>query len=163
MTKVFYIKKDDGTYEEVKAVAQVDFDTVLESRLERDRKRIVADYADYDDLKKKVADMGTEKEDLQKKVDEANAQLKTAQEQTQQAEKKATRVSVIHEYGISEDLADFVDGADEAEMRNKAEKLKKGIPANKLDVEKSTKPKDDDGDKGESADIAKKLFGKSDD
>lgn len=162
MAKQFYIKDDDGNYVEVKAVAQDSFDRILDERYARERERLAKQYADYDDLKTKVSKADEEKAEYQKKLDEATKAAEAAQEQTRKAELKATRTSVIHEYNISDDLADFVTGDDEDEMRSKAEKLKKGIKPS-LEITKDPKPKEGEDDKGESAEIAKKLFGKSDD
>lgn len=155
-----YFKKDGDDYVKVDDPlhTQADVDKVVESRLERERKK----FADYDTLKEtagKVESIKSEYEDKLKAIgtekSELEGKLKSAQLETD-------KVKIIHEFKLSDDLHEFVTGETADEMRERAEKLSKGISGGKVVIKKEPKPGEKTTD---SKKIAKSLFGgsKSDD
>ena len=149
-----YFKKDGDNYVAVedKLHTQDDVDKVVESRLERERKK----FADYDTLKEtagKVESIKSEYEDKPKAAGTEKSELET---KLKAATLETDKVKIIHEFKLSDDLAEFVTGDDADAMRAKAEKLSKGVGGGKVVIDKKPKP----GEKGsDSTKIAKGLFG----
>ena len=149
-----YFTKDGDEYKEVEEnlLAQAEVDNVIEKRLERERGK----FADYDSLKEKagkVDSIATEYEDKLKVAGETQATLGT---QLAEAKLETEKVKIVHEFKLSDDLVEFVTGKDAAEMRERAEKLAKGIGGKKFSLNKDPKP---DEKKSDTKVIAGKLFG----
>jgi hypothetical protein len=157
MAEYFY--KDGDEYKKVEdnLLTQVDVDKVVETRLERQKKQ----FADYDEIKEKANKVDTISKEWQDKL-QAEADAKAELEkQLGSAKLETEKVKVIHEFKLSEDLAEFVTGETAEEMRQRAEKLSKGVGSGgKIVIKKDGKPEDKSTD---SKKIASKLFGKSDD
>lgn len=158
MTK--YFTKDGDEYKEVSDTlwTQDEIDaTIIPKRLERERKK----FADYDDLKEKAGKVDTVKQEYENKL-KAEAEAKTELEkQLGKAQLETEKVKVIHEFKLSDELAEFVTGDDADELRQRAEKLSKGVSGGTIVIDKDKKPTDD---KNDSKALAGKLFGsKSDD
>lgn len=157
MAEYFY--KDGDEYKKVddNLLTQSDVDKVVETRLERQKKQ----YADYDDLKEKAGKVDTISNEWQGKL-KAEADAKAdLEKQLGSAKLETEKVKVIHEFKLSKDLEEFVTGETAEEMRQRAEKLSKGITGGGVIIKKDIKP---GGKETDSKKIAQKLFGgKSDD
>ena len=152
----FYIKNEDGTYTETKALTQEEVDAVVQDRLKRES----AKYADYDDLKAKAKSIDELNAKHSEEVDKLKAEIKAANEATTAAKLTAAKEKVMRDFGIKDSLAEFITGNSEDELRTKAEKLAHEVPSNRLAFTKDSstgKPKQAD----QVANIAEALLGHS--
>lgn len=154
MAEYFY--KDGDEYKKVEdtLLAQADVDKVVETRLERQKKQ----YADYDTLKEKAGKVDTIAKEWETKLQEAGTKHTALESELGKAKLETEKVKVIHEFKLSDELSEFVTGDTADELRQRAEKLSKGIGTSggKVVIKKDPKP----GEKStDSAQIAKKLFG----
>lgn len=159
MAEYFY--KDGDEYKKVEdtLLAQADVDKVVETRLERQKKQ----FADYDDLKEKASKVDTVAKEWETKLKTAGDEKSELEKQLGSAKLETEKVKVIHEFKLSDELSEFVTGDTADELRERAEKLSKGIgiSGGKVVIKKDPKPGDKTTD---SKKIAKSLFGaKSDD
>lgn len=148
-----YFKKDGDDYVKVDDTlhTQADVDKVVESRLERERKK----FADYDDLKEKAGKVDTVTKEFEGKLKESGDKVTDLEGQLKKANLETDKVKIIHEFKLSDDLAEFVSGDTADDMRAKAEKLAKGVGSGKVVIKKDGKPDSQDSD---SKKIAKNLF-----
>lgn len=154
-----YFKKDGDNYVPVddKLLGQEDVDKVVESRLERERKK----FADYDTLKETAGKVDTIKSEYETKLKEKDTKLSEAEKSVGAAKLETVKVKTMHEFKLSDDLSEFINGTDEDTIRSQAEKLSKGIPGGSVVIDKEKKPGEKSSD---TKKIAKNLFGgKSDD
>lgn len=149
-----YFKKDGDDYVKVDDTlhTQADVDKVVESRLDRERKK----FADYDDLKEKAGKVDTITKEFEGKLKAAGDEKSELEKQLGAAKLETDKVKIVNEFGLSDDLHEFVTGDTVDDMRAKAEKLAKGGGGGKVVVDKKTKPGDKETD---SSKIAKNLFG----
>jgi type IV secretory pathway VirB4 component len=159
-----YFTKDGDNFVKVEEPlhTQSHLDEVVKQRAER---IVRSDFGDYDDLKKKAGEVDTVKSEYENKLKEKETVIGDLTGKVKTAELGVTKVKLISEFKLSDDLAEFVTGDTEDEMRQRAEKLAKGIKPGKVTVNKDGKPIDNgDGKQSDSKTIAKSLFGgKSDD
>lgn len=154
-----YFKKDGDDYVKVDDTlhTQADVDKVVETRLDRERKK----FADYDDLKDKAGKVDTVTKDFEDKLKEKDTKIGELSSEVKKSQLETDKVKIVHEFKLSDDLAEFVSGDTVDDMRAKAEKLAKGgTGGGKVVVDKKTKPGDKDTD---SRKIAKSLFKSSSD
>lgn len=153
-----YFTKDGDEFVKVEdnLLTQADVDKVVESRLERDRKK----YADYDDLKEKASKVDSITEEYEDKIKGFGDEKSELEGKLKKANLETVKVKAIHEFKLSSELAEFVDGEDEATIRAKAEKLSKGTGGGGFKIDKSKKPDDKASD---SKKIAQDIFGKKSD
>lgn len=146
--------------------SQEQLDAVLKTRLAREREKIKAEYADYDELaeKAKAYDEAQEanKTELQKANDRIAA-LEGEKKKREEADKqREMREKVSKETGIP---ADLISGADEESMTSYAKKL-----AEFAKVQTPAAPKDPnpgkfssgEGTNDEQREFARALLGKED-
>lgn len=151
-----YFTKEGDEFKKVDSFTEEQIDEIagdvpwLTKRLERARDSERSKYADYDDLKTKVTDFETkltqattEKDDLVKKL--TGAQL------------EVDKVKIINEFGLKDDMAEFVTGENADEMRKRAEKLANGVKPTGVHIDKKDKP---DEKKSDNKRIAGELFGR---
>jgi hypothetical protein len=154
-----YFTKDGDEYKKVEDTlfTQTEIDTtILPKRLERERNK----FADYDELKEKAGSVDKVKSEYEDKLKAAGTEKSELEKNLGAAKLETEKVKVIHEFKLSDELAEFVTGETADEMRTRAEKLSKGI-GGKVPITKTGKP---EGKETESKKIAGKLFGgKSDD
>jgi len=152
MAEYFY--KDGDEYKKVDDAlhTQADLDKVVESRLERERKK----FADYDTLKETAAKVGSIKSEYEDKLKEKDTAIGTLSGEVKSAKLETDKVKIIHEFKLSDELSEFVTGETADEMRERAEKLSKGLPGGKVVIKKDGKP---DEKQTDSKKIAKSLFG----
>lgn len=154
-----YFKKNGDEFVPVedKLLVQDEVDKIVETRLERDRKK----FADYDDLKERASKVDTIASEYEDKLKEKDTKVSEFEQQLAKAKLETVKVKTIHEFNLSEDLSDFINGDDEKTIRSQAERLAKGLPGGSVVIDKTPKP----GEK--TSDIKKVtqgLFGnKSDD
>ena len=157
MAEYFY--KDGDEYKEVDDAlhTQADVDKVVESRLERERKK----FADYDVLKETAGKVETIKSEYEDKLKEKDTVIGTLSGEVKSAKLATDKVKIINEFKLSDELSEFVTGETADEMRERAEKLSKGIGVSggKVVIKKEGKPGEKDTD---SKKIAKSLFGAKD-
>lgn len=156
-----YFKKDGDKFVEVtdKLHTQADVDNVIESRLERERKK----FADYDTLKETAGKVDSIKSEYETKLKEKDTKLSEAEKLAGQAKLETVKVKTLHEFKLSDDLGEFLNGDDEKTIRSQAEKLSHGVAGGSVIIDKEKKP--DGGTKSDTESVAKKLFkpGNSDD
>lgn len=152
MAEYFY--KDGDEYKKVEdnLLTQADVDKVVESRLERQKKQ----FADYDDLKEKAGKVDTVAKEYEDKLKAAGTEKSELESKLKAATLEIDKVKIIHEFKLSDDLAEFVTGDTVDDLRAKAEKLSKGVGGGKVVIKKDGKPGEKDTD---SKKIAKSLFG----
>jgi hypothetical protein len=154
MAEYFY--KDGEDYKKVDdtLLPQSEVDKVVESRLERQKKQ----FADYETLKEKAAKVDTINKDWETKLGEKDTAIGELQGKLKSAALETEKVKVIHEFKLSDELSEFVTGDTADELRERAEKLSKGIGVSggKVVIKKDGKPGEKTTD---SKTIAKSLFG----
>ena len=150
-----YFTKDGDEYKKVDSnlLTQTDVDNVLEKRLERERGK----FADYESLKEKASKVDTVTREFEDKLKSAGAEKSDLQSQLKKSQLDVDRIKVVHEFKLSDDLAEFVTGDTPDELRQRAEKLSHGIKGGKIVTDKEPKPVDKDAT--DSGKIAKGLFG----
>lgn len=157
MAEYFY--KDGDEYKKVEdtLLPQADVDKVVETRLERQKKQ----YADYDTLKEKAGKVDTVAKEWETKLNDEVAKRTTLEGELGKAKLETEKVKVIHEFKLSDELSEFVTGDTADELRERAEKLSKGIGTSggKVVIKKDGKPGEKQTD---SKKIAKSLFGAKD-
>lgn len=156
MAEYFY--KDGDEYKQVEdtLLAQADVDKVVESRLERQKKALTSQYADYDTLKEKAGKVDTISKEYQDKL-KAEADAKAdLEKQLGSAKLDTEKVKAIHEFKLPDDAAEFLTGETADEIRARAEKLSKLPGSGKVVIKKDPKPGEKSSD---SAKLAKSLFG----
>lgn len=152
MAEYFYKDGDEFKKVDDNLLTQADVDKVVENRLERQKKQ----FADYDDLKDKAGKVDTVAKEWETKL-KAEAEAKAdLEKQLGSAKLETEKVKVIHEFKLSDELSEFVTGETADEMRQRAEKLSKGLPGGKVLIKKEGKP---DEKQTDSKKIAQKLFG----
>lgn len=149
-----YFTKDGDEYKKVEdtLLPQADVDKVVETRLERQKKQ----FADYDDLKETAGKVNSIKQEYEDKLKEKDTTIGTLSSEVKTAKLATDKVKIIHEFGLKDDLHEFVTGDTVDEMRERAEKLAKGIGGGKVVIKKDGKPDEKSSD---SKAIAKGLFG----
>lgn len=155
MAKLFAKEGDD--YKEVEAFSQDEVDGIVKTRLEREKTK----YADYDTLKEKAGKVDTIKSEYETKLGEATGKVETLTKELGGAKLETEKVKIVHEFKLPDELHEFVTGETADEMRQRAEKLSKGVKPGKVTIDKKGKP---DGDKAtDSKAVAGKLFGSKSD
>lgn len=154
-----YFKKDGDNYVAVedKLLPQDEVDKVVEARLERQKKQ----FADYDDLKEKAGKVDSIKSEYDTKLKEKDTKLSEAEKLVNDAKLETVKVKTMHEFKLSDDLTEFINGTDEDTIRKQAEKLSKGVPGGSVVINKDGKP--GDGKTSDTKKVAQGLFGKKSD
>lgn len=105
---------------------QEEFDAAIKERLSREK----AKYSDYDQLKSRVTELETENVGLKSTIEgnnqskaDADKQLEELQNQIAGYETASLRTRIALQYGLPYDLADRLQGTDEASFKADAERL----------------------------------------
>jgi len=156
-----YFTKDGDNYVKVEETlhTQSDLDQVVKGRAER---IVRSEYGDYDQLKEKAGKVDTITQEFTNKLTEKDTALENLNKELGKTKLEVDKVKIVTEFKLSDDLAEFVTGDSADEMRQRAEKLAKGITPGKVTVTKDGKP-DPDSTKSEAAKVAKSLFGRNTD
>lgn len=159
MTK--YFTKDGDKYVEVEdeLLTTEQVNSVVKERGERIARQ---KFSDYDELKEKAGQVDTLTKEYEGKLKTASTEKSELEKKLEKANLETGKVKLIHEFKLSDELHEFVTGDTEDEMRQRAEKLAKGIKGGSIKIDKDKKPESKQTD---SKAIAGKLFGgkKSDD
>ncbi len=149
-----YFTKDGDNYVEVgdPLLPQADVDGIVEKRLERERGK----FADYDALKEKAGKVDSIKTEYEDKLKAAGTTKSELEASLAKANLETDKVKIVHEFGLKDDLHEFVVGETADEMRQRAEKLSKGITGGGVVIDKNTRPENQPSD---SQKIAGNLFG----
>jgi hypothetical protein len=156
-----YFTKDGDEFKAVEATlfTQEEIDTnIIPKRLERERSK----FADYDTLKEKAGKVDTITSEFESKLKEKDTLVSTLTNDVSKAKLETSKVKIATEFKLSDELSEFVTGETPEEMRQRAEKLSKGIGTSGFKIDKDKKPDDKGTD---STKIARSLLGgnKSDD
>lgn len=146
----YYKKNDDGEFVE----AELDKEDINEAVMRR-IDRINAKYADYDELKKQVADSAEKQKSLEDQIKTLSEEKDTLSKEVSTAKLAADKVKIMSEFGIKDELADFIDGASVDEMRERAEKLSRNTNQS-VSLKKADK---DEGEVSQEVQLARSLFG----
>lgn len=169
MTK-YFTKSDDGNYQEVDQFSEQQIDEItdgvpwLTKRLDRARENERGKFADYEDLKKTASSVDELKKTHATALEEANKKATELETQLGEATLGIEKVKIKHEFKLSDDMDEFLTGANVDEIRSKAEKLAKGGGTGGKPPIKKDEGKPKDGETStDSKSIAGKLFGKKSD
>lgn len=106
---------------------QEEFNNAIMSRLNREK----AKYADYDEMKTKIADYEKQIGDLNNALTSANEKIANHENDVAERDAKihdfetgSIKTRVAHEMGLSFDAIEFLKGDDEDSIRQSAEVLK---------------------------------------
>lgn len=160
MPKKFYIKNDDGSYEEVNAIAQQDFDIVIAQRIARKEKDHEEELAKYEGFKEKAENAEKIEAEYKSKLDELQSNFNESEKEAKKLQTEITRQKILREFSLSEELEEFISGESEEDFRTKAEKL-----AQKVNDQSGVKIDKDDRppvQESESHKIARDLLGNQD-
>lgn len=105
---------------------QEELDNIVKERIRREREK----YSDYDELKKRVSELETENgtlktsiEETKKTITESEAQITDLQGKVSNYETASLRTRIALQNGLPYDLADRLQGTDEATLTADAERL----------------------------------------
>lgn len=155
-----YFTKEGDDYKKVDSdlFTQDSVDKIVKDRAERIARN---QFGDYDELKEKAGKVDSIKTEFETKLTEATSKVDTLTKELGGAKLETEKVKIVHEFKLPDELHEFVSGATADEMRQRAEKLSKGVKSEKVVIDKKPKP---DGEKStDSKQIAGKLFGKKSD
>lgn len=146
----YYKKNDDGEFVE----AELDKEDINEAVMRR-IDRINAKYADYDELKKQIADSAEKQKTLEDQIKSLSDEKETISKELATAKLATDKVKIMSEFGIKEELADFIEGASVEEMRERAEKLSRNTNQS-VSLKKADK---DEKEESQEVQLARSLFG----
>lgn len=105
---------------------QEELDSIVKERIRREREK----YSDYDELKKRVSELETENSALKSTVEDdkqtragLDAQITDLQGKVSNYETASLRTRIALQNGLPYDLADRLQGTDEASLTADAERL----------------------------------------
>ena len=130
--------------------SQEQFDAVIGERIKREKETLSKKYEGYvspDDYQKKTGE-------YERQISELNTALKTANEKIaghdkalaerdskiKEYESHSVKTRIAHEYGLSYEAAEFLNGDDEEAIRKSAESLKAIVGNSKAAPLASTEP-----------------------
>lgn len=155
MAEYFYKEGDEYKKVDDALHTQADVDKVVESRLERERKK----FADYDTLKETAGKVESIKSEYEDKLKAAGTVQTELEGKLKSAQLETDKVKIIHEFKLPDDAAEFLTGETAEDIRKGAEKLSKIAPGGKVVIKKDPKPGETETD---SKKLAKSLFGSKD-
>ena len=151
-----YFTKEGDEFKKVASFTEEQIDEIagdvpwLTKRLDRARENERSKFADYDQIKSKATALETQLTATSTEKDELAKQLG-------QTKLEVDKVKIINEFGLKDDMAEFVVGENADEMRKRAEKLANGIKPTGVHIDKKDKP---DEKKSDNKRIAGELFGR---
>lgn len=117
--------------------SQEEFDNRISERLNRQKEALTKQFADYDDLKKKVSDYETQIGSLTKDAEEkakayaeTDARIAEYEAKIKGYESASLKTRVAHEIGLPYELASRLTGDSEEDVRKDAEKLAQLVKKN---------------------------------
>ena len=110
---------------------QEQFDSAIKARLEREKNKYSEQLADYEEVKASNGKLQNQVNELTNALNLANEQIKNHSNEIAERdskiatyEKASVKTKVAHEFGLSFDAIDFLNGDDEESIRKSAESLK---------------------------------------
>ncbi len=151
-----YFTKEGDEFKKVDSFSEEQIDEIagdvpwLTTRLERARESERKKFEGFDDIKTKATELET-------KLTDANTKIEDLTKTVKAKDLEVNKVKITHEFKLSDDLAEFVTGDTEEEMRKRAEKLANGVKPSGVHIDKKDKPEKKTTD---TARIAGELFGR---
>lgn len=109
---------------------QAELDAIIKARLDREKESYKAKLADYEQLKKQVANLQEQNTNYQAALEEAKTQATTSEQSIADLQAKVTgyeqaqlRTKIALQNGLPYDLADRLAGETEADLKADAERL----------------------------------------
>lgn len=134
--------------EEFKPIeSQEQLDSIIKSRLERERTAIRSEFADYEQLKSGLAEKTKEAEELSGKITAFEAQIQELNSKLAKSESDSAKTRIAREEGLPFEMVSRLTGANEEEIRKDAKELAKLF-------KKTTPIFKPDGEKGDSKEAA---------
>ena len=110
--------------------SQEEFDNAIKARIERERKNLSAQYADYDSLKTQNAELLTQVEGLKKTIEDTNKKyadsgktITELQAKVKGYETDSAKTRIALKHGIPYEMASRLSGTTEEEIEKDAEVL----------------------------------------
>ena len=148
----YYKKNEEGEFVECD-LSQEDINQAVKERVDRVNRK----YADYDELK---ANLEAKDKLLRENEDKINGLLSdkaNLEDDIKAAKLETDKVRIVHEFKLSDDLAEFVTGSSAEEMRERAEKLAHNMQITpSIDINKTDKP---EPKKSSMQELADSVFG----
>lgn len=108
--------------------SQEELDNMFKERIERAKKSVSDQFADYEEIKAKLATKEEEINGINAKLEEANKSLsgtnttiEDLMAKVHKYETASVKAKIAHEYGLPFELADRLSGNDEDEIRKDAQ------------------------------------------
>lgn len=156
-----YFTKDGDDYKPVEdtLLTQSSVNGIVEKRLEQQKRN---EFGDYDELKEKATKLETISTEYEDKLKAAGDEKSAIEKERDAAKLDVVKVKAVHEFKLTNELSEFLNGTDEKTIRSQAEKLSKGVSGGSVVINKDGKP---DGDKkaSDTKKVAQNLFGKKSD
>lgn len=104
---------------------QEDFDSRIRDRLERERKTVQQQFADYDTIRTSLGEKTKEAETLTAQLADVQKQFAEAQGQLKSSRSDLAKTRIALEKGLPMELCNRLTGDTEEELRQDAEELEK--------------------------------------
>lgn len=154
-----YFKKDGEEF--VKVEDELLTTEQVNSVVRERAKRIVRnDYGDYDELKQKASQFDKSTSEYEDKLKALGDEKSELEGKLKSAQVETIKVKAVHDFKLSDELAEFINGDDEATIRQQAEKLSQGVSGGSVKIDKTKKP---DEKASDTKKAAQSLFGKKSD
>lgn len=122
--------KDQG-----KTLTQAEVDKIVADRVARERKK----FADYDDLKKKSAELDKIRDSQKSELEKAKDRETALAVELQKYKVAEIRRAAASAAGLDPEFADFITAADEQEAEEQAKKLAERLKAKAPDLKQGTR------------------------
>lgn len=156
----YFTKGDDGEYKKVdeELLSPSAVNGIVERRLEKQKTN---QFGDYDELKEKAEKFDSTTQDFETKLKTAGDEKSALEKQLADAQLETVKVKAVHEFKLTDELSEFLNGTDEKTIRSQAEKLSKGVAGGSVVIKKNEKPEDKKAT--DSKKVAQDIFGKKSD
>lgn len=146
----YYKKNEDGEFVEAK-LDEEDINEAVKSRIDRINRK----YADYDELKKQLADSAETQKTLEDQIKTLGEEKEALSKEVTTAKLAVDKAKIMREFNIKDELADFIEGSSVDEMRERAEKLSRNTTSS-VELKKADEPEEN---VSQTVQLARSLFG----
>lgn len=146
----YYKKNEDGEFVEAK-LDEEDINEAVKSRIDRINRK----YADYDELKKQLADSAETQKTLEDQIKTLGEEKEALSKEVTTAKLAVDKAKIMREFNIKDELADFIEGSSIDEMRERAEKLSRNTTSS-VELKKADEPEEN---VSQTVKLARSLFG----
>ena len=136
MTEYYLKEGDEFKKVEDTLLTQSSVNGIVEKRLEQQKRN---EFGDYDELKEKATKFDTTAQELQDKLKAAGEEKSAIEKERDAAKLDVVKVKAVHEFKLSDELSEFINGTDEKTIREQAEKLSKGVSGGSVVINKEKK------------------------